>query len=785
MPVDLNQAKDDAKALASAAKNQPTASIGGNTAPSASGQQPGGSSSPAQTQTTGGQADKPGKRTYNPLGKYASYTYTISLYMIRPDAYNSFILTGRKKLNLAPGEGTVLICQSGGINRSVQQAADGFSLDYYIDDLKIKTYSSGKDTQTSSNTTNISFKVVEPYGFSFLSNLRRAADKLISESKGKASQNQSNAIRQFFILGIRFTGFDLEGKPITKDEKDGDLPANYERFYDIMFYKFKFDLSGGATTYFIEAATMQPSLAFGTKRGVWETGGKLKGVTVYDMLTDMCKQLSDQSKELFKGQANVKPNKYNFKFVGPGVGSSDAEQKSSPIFASRMKTEADVNKSKLTGTKPLTTSTSTPEAEQQAVPQEPFNELTIPPGTPILQAIQLIISRSDYITNAFKVIQTNALENEKKNEDKQINKTTDASGKIKWYNLSANCQNPEFIPSINDYTWDITYVFEVYETPIIDNAYSNLGTGYYGPHKRYDYWFTGKNSEIISYKQTLNNGYFTVTVLAPPDPDNPTTTSTPPTPVAPGIQSDIQRTDTQNQEDTAKNAYLTSLYDPEAYAKATIKILGDPDFLMPDSTSSVNAVYNKFYGVDGATVKANGGQVFVEIDFKEGQDYNYNTKDGLKYEPTDDGLMSINDKIQFWNYPKAVLAAGVKGVSYMVLSVNSSFSGGKFEQDLDLVINTFPGYKEKKETTGSPSDAATSGTPQATGLMTSKPPTSVASVTVSPSGKLLVGAQANAGPRNDDFNPPLNVGQTAKVDVGAAFRANTSPGNIFGGGGRG
>ena len=66
-----------------------------------------------------------------------------------------------------------------------------------------------------------------------------------------------------------------------------------------------------------------------------------------------------------------------------------------------------------------------------------------------------------------------------------------------------------------------------------------------------------------------------------------------------------------------------------------IKILGDPDFLMRDQASSLSEVYNKFYGSDGFTVSAHGGQVFIEVEIKESKDYKNST-----------GLQEINEDIE-------------------------------------------------------------------------------------------------------------------------------------------
>ena len=52
--------------------------------------------------------------------------------------------------------------------------------------------------------------------------------------------------------------------------------------------------------------------------------------------------------------------------------------------------------------------------------------------------------------------------------------------------------------------------------------------------------------------------------------------------------------------------------------------------------------------------------------------------------------------ILFFKYPDYI-ADKIEGVSYKVVTVTSSFTGGKFEQDLSCVINTFPDANSDKK----------------------------------------------------------------------------------------
>ena len=302
---------------------------------------------------------------------------------------------------------------------------------------------------------------------------------------------------------------------------------------------------------------------------------------------------------------------------------------------------------------------------------------------------------------------------------------------------------------------------------MVTSPYAGKTSKYYGAHKRYEYWFTGKNSEILHYEQKMDNSYFLPSM-------NPTGSAASQgggadIPTVPGKRQNEDRTGKLDIGKEAQNSYLTSLYDPGAYATAKVTILGDPDYLMQDSPSSINQVYRQFYG-KGFTINPNGGQVFIEIDFKEAEDYSNDT-----------GLLTINDSILFWKYPKEV-ASQIKGVSYMLVEVISTFSKGKFTQELDCVINQFPGITNKsdKNAAGRPTniqenvvDTRQSNNPN------SDPNTNIGAeaqdVQESVSGTFGSGA--------NNTNKSLNSGSEANDNN--VVNPTKQPANIGGGGGNG
>jgi len=647
----------------------------------------------------------PGKRKQNPLGDFASYTYNISLYMISPDAYDAFIASGRTNVNalrdaagginndpnITKGGGAYLIAQSGGINNKAEIRAEGFNLDYYIDNLRIKTATNGKETQTATNNTEMTFRVTEPYGFSFISNLKRAQDELQRISKTKNYSSLSNPSRQFFILGIRFYGYDSNGNIITKDAalantqvgENQSTKGIFERFYDIIIKKLTFKIDGRAVVYNIEAAPIAPNTAFNIQRGRVDTITKIIAGTVEEAISEkypdsLLGRINAEQEKLKATGKISQPNIYKVRWLGPEQNENDRFKE---LRQASIVLKSDLDKSKMPAGTEENSNKATEATAVKSSPNINQREITFNSDTAIMAAIEQIIKQSSYLTDALRVVQksTEQPNTEKKTEEVIENKQPD---NLKWYNLSAEVSNAVWDESVGDFAYTITYVIQPYETPVITAAYTNeKGSRYYGPHKRYEYWFTGKNSEVLEYSQNMQNAYFNV-ALNPEEGGAAPKGAGADIPLTYKPRSNASQLGKLGAGNQAQNAVVTSLFDPGAYAQAKIKILGDPDFLMQESPGSINQVYNQFYGTSGFTVNPNGGQVFIEINFKEPEDYKIGN-----------GLLSINESILFWKYPEQVQKELNKrggGISYMVTTVTSIFENGKFTQDIDAVINTFP-----------------------------------------------------------------------------------------------
>jgi hypothetical protein len=717
---------------------------------------------------------KPNKRWQNPLGNFSSYTYQISLYMITPDAYDAFIQSGRLDINAinnaAPGtsspesvaaqdantreaavnsgfvqavgergrttsppssssanasttqfkNGAYLVAQSGGINNKTSKRAPGFDLDFFIDDVKITQAINGQDTLSSTNVTDITFTITEPYGFSFITKLRNAAIELAKVSKSKNFASLTNPSRQFFLLGIRFLGYDADGNIIDPSKipsADGNPNGNafglYERFYDIFITELKFKIDGSAVVYNIKAANIATGTAFGTKRGFVDMGASVLGSTVYDALMGgmdgnvpagtkpgeqaastppqagtlgLLTKLNRDQKKLLDNKAIEIASEWDVVFLGeanPEI--KYASIVNQDVLDKRVWAMSNVSNS----------SQSNVAAEQASAPNNTVRQITFTKGGSILQCVNQIILQSEYLINALKTVYLSTTETDE--DGKPVEDVQPEEVRIRWYTMTAEVKNLGWDKSQSDFAYKTTFIIQPYETPVIAAPGAKPGKKYYGPHKRYEYWFTGKNSEVLQYEQQLDNTFFNVAV-AGNGPDSAASGGNANIPVIKGKESSEPDQGGLNLSLQVQNAYMTSLYDPGAFASAKIKILGDPDFLMQPAPSSINSFYDQYYGTDGFTINPNGGQVFIEINFKEPMDYH-----------NSDGLMEINDKIIFWEYPKAIqkdIDSRGGGVSYMVRSVVSTFNKGTFEQELTCNINTFPDTPTDSDTNTAGREAA-------------------------------------------------------------------------------
>jgi hypothetical protein len=667
--------------------------------------------------------DRPGKRLKNPLTFMSSFNYQLSLYVITPDAYDAFLANGRRNINVfaqrvgesvAASEtnrqgGAFLLAQSGGAGPDPR--APGVKYDYYIDNLSFTHFASSKETNSPTGNIEFSFQIIEPYGFSFISNLKKAQAQFDEFAKGTGAVGDTDAARfsdaakstvptakQFFILGIRFYGWDAAGRAVLGDETfEGSVldPDNlgtgaiFETFYELVVYEIRYKIDGKATVYNIKANAASPSLGAGIKKGFITSPIQAKGSTVRSYLSGpegLITKLNEEQQNLKTNGSVEYPTTYKIRWLA-----ADAES----IAQSSIVSETRTSKANQPTSQATNTEQVTPAAETTATPNANQVEIAFAKDTPIIQAIDTLFARSKYIED---MLTENYTDSSQFNPETNTAETaTTPKTPFKWFRITPEISSVKWDTILNDWSYDITYVIETYLVPIVDSPFVAGTTNYYGPHKRYDYWYTGENSEVISYSQELNNQFYQEQPAG-----NPQSQQTPETggnanrvAQAPNTTRSLDQSTAGGTLSTAAAAAVkNALYDPGSYTKATVEIMGDPDYLMQESTaglSGLNQAYSRYYGA-GFTIKPTGGQVFFEIDFKEAVDYSANEVSDLAEDGRGvtgvGGTLSINDSILFWDYPAGARDV-VKGISYTLTKVKNSFRNGLFTQTLEAFINDF------------------------------------------------------------------------------------------------
>ena len=653
----------------------------------------------------------PGKRLQNPLGQFSSYNYILSLYILSPDAYTAFVKSGNKNVNalrdavnnssnpdnpnLKDNQGAFLLAQSGGVNNQNATRAPYFDLDYYIDNFKIESIISSKGTGASAQEHTITFDIVEPYGFSFGTKLRKTCETLGKQAKKNSKSGISlpnNALRFHYVLGIEFIGYDANGNIMLSNSPfDGGIldpsgvnadPVDTFQYYiDLTINRMKFTLDGSPARYHFAATPTGHSVGLGTANGTTLDTQSITANTVSDAINQLMANQTKAHKKQVKNNSRTIGNNYSIRWE-PGT---------ERIQNATIVSPADLDKSKWAGSGATSTKASNPKTAAKAKPNNKSRTIHIGHGMALLQGINNIIQQSSYLRDALKVIYDSDIQ---ANPDKgDLNQQPGGNNpQISWFNVTPQVTNPQWDNKTKSWAYDICYVITEYDTPVNDSIYANkkTGTTYPGPYKRYKYWYTGKNTEVKEFSLAFDNDYIQTVTQIPDETDktkqNSDGTSSPDisdptdTPRVPGKQTSESRTGGKGPALESQNDYITSLNNSGAYTKAHLKIFGDPDFLINPNANSPDAVYSKYYQSKKHQINSQASQVIIEVDIVEAIDYD-NTS----------GTMSLNDSIYFFPIPKELAQATdvygnplIQGMPYYVTSVTSMFNNGVFEQEIQM-----------------------------------------------------------------------------------------------------
>ena len=301
--------------------------------------------------------------TENVLKTFASFNYNITLACLTTNEINFPESTYR----VGPPEVTVL--RSGGEGIGSSKALTAFEtsdakLEYFIDEVEMKSIIAPTTQTRTANATTFSFKVHEPYSMGlFLQSMMMAALQAGHRDYQKAP----------YALIIEFKGFDDNGNLVNGG-------ALSRRVFPIKISKVDFDVNAGGSAYNISAYAWNET-ALSNITQYTKTDISITGDSVLELLqkgpNSLTNELNNRIRTVAEGQTTVTNKDEYFIMFPEELKSSlgiDSLQNSGPAQTAAMTLEEFYRKSS-----GLTNFNNLPDVGQQKVEEEfnTFKELYI------------------------------------------------------------------------------------------------------------------------------------------------------------------------------------------------------------------------------------------------------------------------------------------------------------------------------------------------------------------------------------------------------------------------
>jgi len=635
----------------------------------------------------------------NPFKGFATMTYSVSLYLMGVSEYASMISSGVKTV-----KGLTLLLQSGGIskmpegNHGAKRSKRYFQKDFYIDDIELKGLVSGTSVGSPHNQFQTSFTITEPNGLSFLENLHGVVQEY-NVSNG-ISIDRINYAAQNYLMVVRFYGYDKNGKQITGrdigvSESLSDLSSISEKFIPFQFTGIQFALENAVVKYKCEAVCPQTQIPFGVANSTIQFNVELFGQSVESVLSggippenmpelgddateaeleaqdevlelnipeSLTDALNSEQKRLVRIKDYEVPHKYIIEFEkGSGIDTAS-------VLTTGEFTDKDNVPMTAKGPQALLTNKGFYDKNKKL--------FSITAGQSIVQAIDMIIRTSTFISNQQDITIDEVTG--------KVTKKEKAPTVLQWFKVRTQVTPLKYDNKRNDYAYEIKYVISRYQINNIRSPY--FGPSYFrGTHKEYDYWFTGKNTEVLDFRQEYNYLYYQTFGgdMGIPKMQNNARELTKQVYQNSSSES-AQGSKNRRNEGSANAASL--LYSPSDQANAQLTIIGDPDwmaqseiFYSPDATGVGLGPF-----MSDGSINYDASEVLFSVNYNTNVDYDLKT--GIADMGTGDSRMSL---------------------IYRANTITTNLSDGKFTQVLEGTMMMFPTaeqaeaeVKEKEENFG-------------------------------------------------------------------------------------
>jgi len=677
---------------------------------------------------SGTQKKKASTITNNPLHRYATYTYGITLHLLSAQSYND-MANGKAWLPSAK----TLISSAGRYGSKTFKRPAQFADDFYFDGLTMETIIGLTAQGKSSNVINISFNLIEPYGLTLLNRLLEMAVEL----------QIPNYLANPYVLQIDFFGNDEAGDIVHP------IP-NLTKYVPIKLIDMKMKVGATGTNYACRAIPYNHE-AFSQVIASTPANFEITAKTVQDFFqndadeanlvsqvkeNDQRKENLNKNSQKLSNESDAESRRLGLKTAGPQAGERELlakpydvksyngaynayqqylvdnksiehptkikfdidpeiskssivyEKKNSSANTAMTNTDNSKEVSKAVAANNTGNGRNSASASGMDLTKEKFN---VNAGTSILDVINLVMRNSTYITDQIK------------DKDK-----VDSDGNpMKWFKVIPHILLKDFDFVKNQYSHEVTFKIIAYTAHNGKHPLAPISTDEQiqrSLRKEYNYIYTGHNSDIIDFAidfdalyfnavnvfsknleslsdaQDAENGGYTggagagrgsvKSYLSQLPKQNTDTVQPTQTQITTGDQRNVGMNSGQNSSIQIAADVMQSLYSTPRgeMLNAKLKIIGDPDFIKQDDVyhSPGNADYPDMEATHtpSGSILTDRGDIFARISFKTPVDMDTATG-GLR---TDQKYLNSN----------------FSGI-YKIIKVSSEFRGGRFEQNLETI----------------------------------------------------------------------------------------------------
>lgn len=674
----------------------------------------------------------------NPLLEYDSYTYCLSLHLMGIQNYNNLV-SKNNTLQKKYVPQNVLISSAGRYGETFKRDP-AFQEDFYFEDLKIKTIVNTTSRNRNSNLIECSFTIIEPLGFTLINRMLDAANRV---NAGLGSYLQMPYMLQIDFFGsvdgelpgplkehskfipIRLTNVKSRMTSKGTEYQIDAVPFNHQAFNQI-------NVSLPVSTT-VTATTV--SQIFGGPAQVSASDSEfsvklVNKANIERQITELrpfAASASGGFDARFASQARSKisdlTEQLNNEYASFGItgfcaainsyfSSLKIQKQISRINTVRVVFDEKIGNSKLytasgpvnaAGTPASGTSNAAQRMQVQAASGAAKGQLrfdgatvNIPAGTTIDRMIDWAVRNSEYISEQLKDPTVTPAQRESVISGGNPNTIT----WLRWFKIIPNIYIREYDPTQNRYSMDVVFYVKPYNLSAKHPFYPKGRVP--GFVKKYDYIFTGKNKDVIDLQIDFNTLYLIEMSTNRVKSRQPQTGT-------PGDGGATARPDYGGEDIAYPNPNLQAPNQniapvpialvsdnvattmragglPQASVDAgdlhrslmlgakgdmitlNLKIVGDPQFIKQDDffmgqgldTPSSQFLNNS----SGSSLYMDGGELYVFVNFQSPVDYD-ETK----------GIADVTSSRYRYSEFSGV---------YKIITVDNSFSKGKFEQNLTL-----------------------------------------------------------------------------------------------------